>query len=244
MKSGKEKLSPVSLSTNYDTIAAEYGAYGEQETTTEILGFRNALPLFGRLKGRNIIDYGCGPGRFAGILKNIGARVVGVDISEKEIALAREKYKDIEFHSIRDGIGDLAGNFDAASLNFVTCTIPDEREIKKIFQHIHSLLREGGRLVMINPNFEEGPNREFMTESWGNYEKREGAPVSAHLRGIPETLQDFFWSKKFYMDALVEAGFRIEALLQPRAGAWDGSQDWKDERKHSPVFIVSAIAMK
>jgi ubiquinone/menaquinone biosynthesis C-methylase UbiE len=46
--------------------------------------------------GDKILDYGCGNGRLLGILKNKKIEYVGVDISQKLINLAKEKYPELE----------------------------------------------------------------------------------------------------------------------------------------------------
>jgi 2-polyprenyl-3-methyl-5-hydroxy-6-metoxy-1,4-benzoquinol methylase len=52
---------------------------------------RLALTLaeLGDLSGRRVLDIGCGPGRYAVALAERGAEVVGVDISETMLSLAR-----------------------------------------------------------------------------------------------------------------------------------------------------------
>jgi len=41
------------------------------------------LKMIGKIKGKKILDIGCGPGLYAKKLKEMGAEVKGIDISEK-----------------------------------------------------------------------------------------------------------------------------------------------------------------
>jgi SAM-dependent methyltransferase len=51
------------------------------------------------LQGKNFLDLGCNSGFYCNYAKKEGAnRVVGVDIDERVIALARESYPEIEFY--------------------------------------------------------------------------------------------------------------------------------------------------
>jgi 2-polyprenyl-3-methyl-5-hydroxy-6-metoxy-1,4-benzoquinol methylase len=63
------------------------------------------VELFGDLDGRAVLDAGCGEGFFSRILAACGARVVGIDLSPRLIAIARAKDPDgaIDYH-----VGDLS----------------------------------------------------------------------------------------------------------------------------------------
>ncbi|PHM27277.1 class I SAM-dependent methyltransferase [Xenorhabdus ehlersii] len=63
---------------------------------------RAILDRIGDAQGKSVLDLACGNGYFGRKLRNLGAsKVVGIDISEKMIALARAKSKqcgdDVEF---------------------------------------------------------------------------------------------------------------------------------------------------
>ena len=49
------------------------------------------IRLAGDVKGKDVLDAGCGEGRFSRMLALRGAKVTGVDLSERMIALAREE---------------------------------------------------------------------------------------------------------------------------------------------------------
>src|SRR5262245_53936637 len=50
------------------------------------------LQLIGDVKGKRVLDVGCGDGHYTRILRKAGAaEVVGIDISDRMIKLAREQ---------------------------------------------------------------------------------------------------------------------------------------------------------
>lgn len=76
---------------NYNEFASEY-AKGTATYQSEIEArdyYRSLLPS--NLEGAFILDVGCGSGQDAEYYANLGAKLSGIDISEKEIALAKEK---------------------------------------------------------------------------------------------------------------------------------------------------------
>lgn len=108
------------------------------------------LGLCGEVSGLDVIDVGCGEGRFCRMLAERGARMVGIDPTEKFIAEARRRQPDAEFHvaeaenfPVADGRVDLAVSY----LSLID--IPDYR---RAISEIRRVLRPGGRCVVANLN--------------------------------------------------------------------------------------------
>jgi ubiquinone/menaquinone biosynthesis C-methylase UbiE len=77
----------------YDKIAKEYADKTANSGSPEdIAKFMEYLPKMPR-----ILDVGCSAGRDCRSFRDLGAMVVGVDLSIGLIAIAREKYPTIEF---------------------------------------------------------------------------------------------------------------------------------------------------
>lgn len=87
--------------------------------------------------GERVLDIGCGPGTLAhDIATRSGANVVGVDISERSIAAARERFAH---PAIRYEIGDVRsslpdGRFDVVVLSNVLEHLPDRSELLQSLQ--------------------------------------------------------------------------------------------------------------
>ncbi len=75
-----------------DGNAELYGSLGIEGTTYQI-GFDAVAKLLGDIRGKTFLDFGCGTGRSAGFLKELGAaHVYAVDHDQNMIdqALSRE----------------------------------------------------------------------------------------------------------------------------------------------------------
>ena len=104
-------------------------------------------------KGERVLDVGCGPGRHALALARRGMKVVGVDLSEDFIALAREAAAAEGVPARFDvlDVRDLAyaGEFDAA---LCLCQggfgLLGGRDETAVFERIAAALRPAGRLAL------------------------------------------------------------------------------------------------
>ena len=98
-----------------------------------------------------VVDLGCGSGQWARELLRAGYRVLGIDISEAMIRLARQKAPDAEFR-----VGSLfeAGlpPCDAVTavsevLNYLFDPENEERGLEGVFGRVYEALRPGGVFV-------------------------------------------------------------------------------------------------
>jgi len=75
-----------SLADAYDAVAGTDADYYR----TKVIG-PGLLKAVGKVDGLNVLDIGCGQGYFSRLLAEAGAHVVGVDISQRQIAHARRR---------------------------------------------------------------------------------------------------------------------------------------------------------
>lgn len=125
------------------------------------------LKFFGDLADRQVLDVGCGKGRFARVLqeRNPAAHVCGLDISEDMLA------------SVPAGIGKVTGlmtelPFAASAFDCVYATESLEHavEIDKAVAEMCRVLKPGGKLVIIDKNVEHWGR--FKTPAWERWFER------------------------------------------------------------------------
>lgn len=226
---------------NYDPIAQEYKNYSDIGGTDIIIGYATVFKLLGDLQDKRLLDYGCGTGRFCKIAKNMGPAITGVDISEKELEMAKEENPEIEFYQLDETFNLPKKYFDTVVINFVLSAVESKEVIKNILSTIHASLVEGGRLVILNSNYEKSNGREFMTFAIEKlHDLTTGTPVKVFL-GQNKSLmvQDYLWLQSDYEKMLREAGFTIEKIVEPYAE--NNDHVWIDERNYPPFLVISAI---
>ena len=111
----------------------------------------------GNVQGLSVLDAGCGTGYLSAKLQQKAAQVIGVDLSENMIRIAKERHPNIEFYvdscarlkTIRDD------HFDLIVANYVLMDTPDPEETLAAFYRV---LKAGGIAVTIfsHPCFPQG----------------------------------------------------------------------------------------
>jgi SAM-dependent methyltransferase len=127
--------------------------------------------LAGPLRGRRVIDCGCGSGGYVRALAERGADVFGIEFEAsklREAALAPDLAGRVESGDVAH-LGFEDGRFDVALLNEVLEHVPDDR---RALREVHRILRPGGRLVIFSPTVPWIPVRigRWLLDYWArNY---------------------------------------------------------------------------
>ena len=148
-------------------MAADYDRFSRQFKKSREFPFRTCieefmmLQMLGNLAGMTALDLACGEGHYSRMLRRHGAaRVIGVDISDGMIALAREQEAreplGVEF--VKAAVEDLGvvGEFEVVSAVYLLHYAPTREHLETMCRTITANLRPGGRLVAMNSNFGPG----------------------------------------------------------------------------------------
>lgn len=129
--------------------------------------------------GGRVLDLGCGAGRIAGYLIELGADVLGTDIAEPMIEYCRRTYPDATFRvqDLREAGSYADESFDAVLATNNLLDILDDAARRGILADLARILRPGGLLVMSSHNRAYAPRIPEPRE----LARRAGLPGLAHL---------------------------------------------------------------
>jgi ubiquinone/menaquinone biosynthesis C-methylase UbiE len=182
--------------------------------------------LIGDVKGKRLLDAGCGFGAYSLYCARQGAMVTGVDISELMIETAKKEAAredlDIDFRVLDvtnlEGISsetfDMAISSVAISFGMPTFFKEMSRVLKKggilCYSEVHPILgaghnetRDDNEVYVIDSYFKRG-----VRSAKNAFGKRDQSDADYEWQWEHNTLQDF-------SVALRDAGFLIETLLEP-----------------------------
>jgi len=99
-----------------------------------------------KLNVKTILDIGCGTGGFMLKAKKAGFEVVGIDISEEMINLAKSKGLEV-YHK---DLCEFEGKFDACVAIFDVINYMNDEYLKNFFKCVKNVLKEGGYFLVFD----------------------------------------------------------------------------------------------
>jgi SAM-dependent methyltransferase len=189
--------------------------------------------LLGVVKGKRLLELGCGQGEAAIRFTQEGATVIGVDSSSDRIAEARAAADDVEVRlELRAGdLADLAFlRADSIDLAFSDGALAQVAELGRLFRQVHRVLRHGAPFVFSLPHpfalgtAEEDPpdgalplGRTYITRSYFDSSAVDVGADGESVLLTRHTLSDVF-------TGLTRTGFRVDQLLEPEPSRAQGGR--------------------
>jgi SAM-dependent methyltransferase len=205
---------------------ARADAYAELEFPgTYYLAYRD-LPaiLRGQIHGNTALDFGCGTGRSTRFLRELGFDVIGIDISEPMLTLARQRDPDGQYLLVSDG--DLTGlatnTCDLILAAFTFDNIPTMEEKIAAFQSLRLLLKESGRIVTVvsTPEIYVNEWASFSTKTFPeNRTAQSGEMVRIVMLDVEDRrpVEDILCTDEDYREVYKQAGLAVLNTYHPLA---------------------------
>lgn len=202
------------LSQSFDLIAREYSRQSYEENL--------ALPLlkkFKKLLGKNlkVLDIGCGGGQDSFYLAENNCDVLGIDISEEMIRIAKENVRKAKFmvgEFLDYEFGD--EKFDGVWCHRMFHHIPLENQ-EKFIKKIYNILKSGGILYLSSKRSGDNDSEGWDDDAFKEYKERVGKNVKIFRKSITEKsfknlliknnfkiIEFNIWDNKKWMDAFCE----------------------------------------
>ena len=112
-----------------------------------------AFHLLGDIRGKTILEYGCGDGMNTVVLSRRGARVIGLDLSPELLALAKERLRVNECHESAFVLGsahELPLEDESVDIVF-GIAILHHLDLEMAAREVHRVLKKGGRAIFQEP---------------------------------------------------------------------------------------------
>ena len=205
------------------------------------------LKACGDVRGLNVLDSGCGEGRFCRMLADRGAEyVLGIDLCEPMVRAAKELATRRDVYRLAD-VQDLSflndQTFDLAVSYLNQCDLPDFRaNTREVFR----VLKPGGRFIVANVHpmrsavgawckADDGTKRHVILDDYLNQGERHWSMLGVEFTNFHRTLST-------YVQAYLGSGFSIEEIVEPTV---DGQKlqlfpELEDEFR-VPNFIIFVL---
>ncbi len=213
----------MSNTESWDRIAART----RTDAATDVVSYgpdgptEDDLRLIGDVAGKRVLDLGTGVGHTAITFAKRGAVAIAVDASLGQLDRARDlaEREEVRIEWHHGDLADLAFlRADSVDLAFSAFAIAEVEDLDRLFRQVHRVLRANSVFVFsyehplslcIGPESPESSERPTVVEAYfaerSIQVERGGEPIVVFQR----TVGDVF-------AALGRAGFRIEAIIEPR----------------------------
>ncbi len=199
------------------------------------------LRLVGAVKGRRVLELGCGGAQCSIAFARQGASVTGVDVSAEQLAHARQlcEQEGVKVELRHGDLADLAFlRSDSVDLVFSAYAFGFVEDLGRVFRQVHRVLRVGAPFVfsLQHPAYDlidddaEQPllvRRSYFDRSPIEY-TRSGATFTEYHHTFADLTM-----------GLARASYRIEAILEPEPQAsGPRSALWREAVRDVPRTII------
>lgn len=199
------------------------------------------LRLVGEVKGKRVVDLGCGGGQASIAFAKQGASVTGVDFSAEQLSHARRlsDAEGVKLEWRQADIADLAFlRSDSVDLVFSADALGYVEDLGRVFRQVHRVLKVGAPLVFSLPHpasalIDEEAEQPLLVRR-PYFDTR---PITVERDGhsfdvYPHTFAEIFMG-------LMRASYRVEAILEPEpVSSGPRSAFWRDAFRFVPRTMV------
>ena len=256
--SKQEKHTTISA---YDSFANLYHKLRQQSENDPFRQMTEYtfLNVVGDVADKSILDLACGTGVFTRMFRSATKHVVGVDISEKMIEIAKQEEAreplGIEY-IVRDvlELGEI-DQFDIVVAVFLLNYSQTKEQLLKMCQNIYANLKPNGRFVTVNGNVELPPevypkHRKYSVTPFNKSISgplQEGTPITMtfDIDGDQFSFDIYCLSKATYNWAFQEAGFREihwhKETISPQSIEQFGEEFWRDALDYPMNVYIECV---
>lgn len=198
------------------------------------------LRLCGELKGRRVLELGCGAAQSAISFAKAGAKAIGVDASAAQLAYGR-KLAEAEEVRVELHHGDMAdiGFLTSASVDLVfsAMSLQYVDDVNRVFRQVHRVLKTDAPFVFSVPHpaaMALDQDGKAITLARSMFDR---SPLTRKLQQVSVT--EYPRSISSLFTSLQRANFRVDVIVEPEpVGGRSHSALWKDLYRSVPPALV------
>ena len=199
------------------------------------------------LEGMNILDIGCGFGKFVSFCLDKGAaHVLGTDISENMISESRKRIKDPKASFSVSPAEELESNGYTFDIIVSSMCFHYVENIKPIFDKLYASLKPNGHFIFSV----EHPICTSTLKGWYTSDKGKHWPVDDYKKDTKRVSNWFVdgvikyhRTIETYVNELIDSGFSIRRLLEPGPSkeAVDERPELSEHMRRPPILVIASI---
>jgi len=218
------------------TKSAHYGPYSPDE---------DKLKLLGNVKGKKILELGCGGGQCSIVFAKQGATCTGIDISTEQLKYAeklskKNKVKIKFIHGTFQNLSKFKSN--SYDIVFSAFALQYSPNILRVFKQVNRILKKNGIFVfsLDHPFYDTINPKTFKIEN-SYFKKGKYIEIEEWPDG---TKHKFVMYKRKVSDMfnfLVESNFVVEKIIEPlyiKKLAWKKKKVWKEIYPEKLVKLI------
>ena len=229
----------------WDRYAAAYQARAQLSTSSAHYGPEIAteatLRLLGDLRGKRVLELGCGGAQCSIAFAKQGATAIGVDFSAQQLAFARRlcEREDVRVELRLGDLADLAFlRADSIDLVFSSYAFGFVDDLNRVFRQVNRVLKNGSPLVFSLPHpaseMFDGESDDPLAVRRSYFDK---TPVTNEVDGVAFTGFHHTFAD-IYM-GLARSSYRVDLVLEPEPVAGGPrSQEWSNAFLYVPRTMI------
>ena len=197
----------------YELMAEKYNERIDTKPHYAYYDRPNTLQLFPDVKGKYILDAACGPGKYAELLMQKGAEIIGLDISAKMIDFAKMRNNNKGKFLVHD-LTEPIYMLEDGSCDIVLCALAMHylEDWNFTIKEFYRVLKPNGILIISI----EHPFFDYILFNSKNYFEVENAKYIWKDFGQPVEVNSYRRPLNECITPLTDNGFYIDKLVEPK----------------------------
>lgn len=234
----------IDIATAWNQFSADYQR--DAALPTDVAHYGPDVPteaelrLLGDLKGKRVLEIGCGGGQCSVAFAKQGATAIGVDFSAEQLAFARRLCEAEEVRvDLRQGdMADLAFlRADSIDLVFSAFAFQYVEDLNRVFRQVHRVLKVGAPLVFSLPHpayamIDDEADPDLLIRR--SYFDR--SPIEFKWGGFDFTAFHHPFAE-LYM-GLIRASYRVDLVLEPEPAGGPHGHLWRSAMAYVPRTLI------